>query len=478
MRGIPNEGVIMHGAGLILMALLAAGCAQEAHSAAQSALVDDVPHVRQKPDFCGEACAEMALRKLGHTISQDDVFNASGMNPALGRGCTTPWLAKALTALGFDIGEVWYRVPSDSPREIHGQWDALCADLRAGIPSIVCMRTDDTARASEHFRLILGYHAALDEVIYHEPAEDNAAYRRMPLKTFLACWPLKYEARTWTLIRFRCKPGRIAKTPPAKGFSSADYVQHIIALKAKLPADLTILVEEPFVVVGDGGGASVKRFAEQTVRWAVEKLKASYFRKDPAEIIDICLFKDDASYRRHAREIFDDEPDTPFGYSSEEHHALIMNIATGGGTLVHEIVHPFMAANFPACPSWFNEGLGSLYEQAGERDGAIVGRTNWRLAGLQKAIRDGRVPSFKTLLSTSRNDFYRTDPGTNYAQSRYLCYYLQEKGLLTSFYHRFVRDCAADPTGYDTLQAVLAEKDMEAFQKEWARFVLALRFPS
>ena len=41
-----------------------------------------------------------------------------------------------------------------------------------------------------------------------------------------------------------------------------------------------------------------------------------------------------------------------------------MNIATGGGTLVHEIVHPFMAANFEQCPSWFNEGLGSLYEQS------------------------------------------------------------------------------------------------------------------
>ena len=46
-----------------------------------------------------------------------------------------------------------------------------------------------------------------------------------------------------------------------------------------------------------------------------------------------------------------------------------MNIATGGGTLVHEIVHPFVEANFPGCPTWFNEGLGSLYEQSAERKG-------------------------------------------------------------------------------------------------------------
>ena len=43
----------------------------------------------------------------------------------------------------------------------------------------------------------------------------------------------------------------------------------------------------------------------------------------------------------------------------------IMNIATGGGTLVHEIVHPYVEANFPGCPAWFNEGLGSLYEACG-----------------------------------------------------------------------------------------------------------------
>ena len=29
------------------------------------ALIKDVPHVAQKPDFCGEACVEMVLKKLG-----------------------------------------------------------------------------------------------------------------------------------------------------------------------------------------------------------------------------------------------------------------------------------------------------------------------------------------------------------------------------------------------------------------------------
>ena len=154
-----------------------------------------------------------------------------------------------------------------------------------------------------------------------------------------------------------------------------------------------------------------------------------------------------------------------------------MNIATGGGTLVHEIVHPFMEANFPECPPWFNEGLGSLYEQCGDEAGHIHGFTNWRLAGLQAAIGNNKVPAFEKLCAMDRTAFYTQDRGTNYSQSRYLCYYLQQKGLLTKFYKDFTANAKSDPTGYKTLQKILAEEDMPTFQKSWQTWVLTLRFP-
>ena len=89
---------------------------------------------------------------------------------------------------------------------------------------------------------------------------------------------------------------------------------------------------------------------------------------------------------------------------------VVMNIATSGGTLVDEIVHPYMAANFPECPSWFNEGLASLYEQCGEENGRIHGDTNWRLAGLQKAIRSKKLPPFKSLLLDHERRVLRERP--------------------------------------------------------------------
>jgi hypothetical protein len=218
----------------------------------------------------------------------------------------------------------------------------------------------------------------------------------------------------------------------------------------------------------------VKEHSEHTIKWAVDKLKQDFFTKDPKEILDIWLFKDADSYQRNTLALFGEKPGTPYGYYSSSHKALIMNISTGGGTLVHEIVHPFVEANFPECPPWFNEGLGSLYEQTGEVDGHIHGYTNWRLPGLQRAIRAGKVPDFKSLTALDAHAFYDEDKGTNYGQARYLCYYLQERGLLIKFYREFHAHQKQYPTGYKSLQKILGIVDMRAFKRKWEQYVLGL----
>jgi hypothetical protein len=261
-------------------------------------------------------------------------------------------------------------------------------------------------------------------------------------------------------------------------FSDEDYARHVERLRGKLPsAAFHIVIEKPFVVVGDGGKEAVERSARGTVRWATRMLKKDYFPLDPVQIIDVWLFKDEGSYERHVEEIFGDTPGTPFGYYSPSDRALIMNISTGGGTLVHEMVHPFMEANFPDCPAWFNEGMGSLYEQCHEHEGRIRGLTNWRLAGLKREIRADTLPSLRELMALSDRAFYRGARGDNYAQARYLCYYLERRGLLRTFFRHYVGGRPVDPSGYLTLQAVLGEEDMEGFEERWRTWVLGLRFP-
>jgi hypothetical protein len=260
-------------------------------------------------------------------------------------------------------------------------------------------------------------------------------------------------------------------------YSAGDYAQHIRQLKTTVPKEFTIVVQAPFVVIGDEAASVVRRRAKNTVGWAVRRLKERFFKNGPNKIINIWLLKNKQSYEKQTRRLFGEAPGTPFGFYSQSSRTMVMNIATGGGTLVHEIVHPFVEANFPSSPPWFNEGLGSLYEQSAERKGVIVGLTNWRLAGLQKAIRAGRVPSFKTLMAQNTTQFYNQDPGTNYSQSRYLLFYLQQRGLLPQYYRRFVKNQRHDPSGYKSLKSILKENDMKTFQTKWEAFVLRLSFP-
>ena len=268
---------------------------------------------------------------------------------------------------------------------------------------------------------------------------------------------------------------RVVAASTSATFSANDFARHVVELKKRLPSnEFSIVIQSPFVVVGDEPQQEVQKRAEGTVKWAVDKLKQDFFTKDPNVILDVWLFKDEASYEKHNRLIFGEQPTTPYGYYSSHHQALIMNISTGGGTLVHEIVHPFIESNFPACPPWLNEGMGSLYEQCGEEDGHIHGYTNWRLPGLQRAIKAGNVPPFKALLAMDTNAFYNEDKGVNYGQARYLCYYLQQKGLLIKFYQEFYARQKEDPTGYKSLQKVLNETNMVRFQKKWEKFVLGL----
>jgi len=276
----------------------------------------------------------------------------------------------------------------------------------------------------------------------------------------------------------RTKNEVVAKVPGrAQSFTDAEYTAHLRALERKLQrkglGHLNIRVEDPFVVVGDGTLAQLER-SSRTVRWAADMLEQDFFTKRPAKILEVYLFQTAAAYEAGVETLTGEAPSTPYGFYSSTNGGLFMNIATGGGTLVHEIVHPYIEADFPAAPSWLNEGLGSLFEQSSERDGHIVGLTNWRLAGIQKAIRRG-APTIQALTALTHKQFY--DSSTSYGQSRYLMYYLQERGLLRTFYAAFRAARVADPSGYKTLVAILGESDMRAFQTKWETFVSALQFP-
>jgi len=235
-------------------------------------------------------------------------------------------------------------------------------------------------------------------------------------------------------------------------------------------------VEKPFVVAGNISRGEFNRIKTGTILESYGAFYRQFFTVKPRHIIRVYLFKDDRTYRAYAKKLFNDEPDTHFGYYSSRDRSLVMNIGTGTGTLVHEMVHALIESDFPHVPAWFNEGLGSLFEQCRFTERGLEGLVNWRLPILRKAIADKRLTGLRKLVSTSRNEFYDDEKGAHYAEARYFCMYMQELGLLEKFYKEFRANQKDDPTGAKTLEKLFG-KSLEKIQPDWLAWVASLPSP-
>lgn len=258
--------------------------------------------------------------------------------------------------------------------------------------------------------------------------------------------------------------------PREHASSLRTYAGHVERLRAKLPRGMSVVMHPPFVVIGQGERVRVQRVSDRLLGLAVPRLKRDFFERDP-ETTDVWLLDDQLSYEAICRRLFNELPSTPYGFYVPKRRTMVMNLGNGGGTLLHELVHPFMAANFPRAPAWFNEGMGSLFEQSDVRDDQLVGLLNWRLPGLKRQLEEGSFVGLAHLLEMNDKTFYA---GDNYGGARYLLYYLQEHGLLQRYYRDYRRDVAIDPHGAATLLRVLDEPDLTTFEARWSAWVLAL----
>ncbi len=278
---------------LALAGLWALGApARAAPKPLQTVVLEDVPWVKQKPDFCGEACVEMAARRLGEAYDQDDVFDETGLDPGLGRGAYTPDLVRAVKRLGFAPPSIYTLVDGRDPqRSLDAELAKLHADLMRGVPSIVCMHYDDQPHTTEHFRLVVGYDAEHDEIVYHEPAEEAGAYRHMSRARLEKLWQLpSADPAKRVLVRIALVPGKLAE-PAARSARApvpAALVQHVMALRERIDAahlGLNVHVSGRFIVAGPASKAVLAYAASHA----------------PATgEVDVIVFPDHATYARAA----------------------------------------------------------------------------------------------------------------------------------------------------------------------------------
>lgn len=245
-------------------------------------------------------------------------------------------------------------------------------------------------------------------------------------------------------------------------------------LRGKLLSTDRIIVRPPFLIAGDCTEAVLDRIYHQTILPTSRALRLAFFDKDPDEPVSILLFSSDHTYR-DASVKFDRRSSAHFyGYYVRPERRILLNISTGEGTLAHELTHALAHFDFPEMPEWFDEGFASLFEEASftEDELLLVGSSNWRLNHLLHAVKNRKLRSLEELITGRkvRSEHQAVD----YAQARYFCLYLQNRGLLPFFYRRFRLNADSDPAGLKTLCEVFNTSSLDQIDRDFRQWAIDL----
>jgi hypothetical protein len=246
------------------------------------------------------------------------------------------------------------------------------------------------------------------------------------------------------------------------------------ALEGRLGDGCRVIVRPPYILAGDFTTDELDRYDRLLVRPIARALAVEYFDRPPDAPVTIIFFSSDETFREHARRLDGRSVLGEYGYYHHVERRVMLNAATGNGTLAHELTHALARFDFPAIPHWLDEGLAALHEECEFSDDGLrlVGLSNWRLNHLRDALQQSRLESVAQLVTTPVIE--PSQAGVSYAHARYLCLYLQQRKLLAPFYRKFRQAAAEDPTGIDTLRALLEPETLTALDNDFRHWALGL----
>lgn len=262
---------------------------------------------------------------------------------------------------------------------------------------------------------------------------------------------------------------------------AADRLRRIDEGKRELGGKVShAVVEETFVLFGEPG------FGENGFRSSVALVNqtlGAYFNKRfgtrPGEAISVYLFWSKPTYDAYCLKTWQTPCLSRFGFFRPQERRIVMNAAPGLGTLTHELVHPIVETDFPAAPTWLNEGIASLFEAPSiPRPGEIHGVKNWRHQRFMTALASQKpseksVRELEHLFTISDETFRGSDEDLNYSVARYFCQWMDQRGLLWRFYQTWRDGHATGMTAMTAFQSVTGELPHDASAK-WIRWVSAL----
>jgi hypothetical protein len=246
-------------------------------------------------------------------------------------------------------------------------------------------------------------------------------------------------------------------------------------LRASLGIDWNIIIREPFVLGGDATAEELDERYKKTVVPTARALAFSYFSETPRNPIVLLICSSDDRFRECNLRLDDQERNQYSGIYVRKHRRVIVNIASGEGTLAHELTHSLAHADFPTMPEWFEEGLASLHEECEfSTDGLhLIGNSNWRHEVAFEALERGELRLIEDVSSNRFGSPHRAN--IDYAYVRSLCLYLQKRGLLEQFYHACRSNAGSDPTGLRSLCQVAHAANPRAIDDAFRVWLIAQR---
>lgn len=244
----------------------------------------------------------------------------------------------------------------------------------------------------------------------------------------------------------------------------------VSSLKKSLDADFKVIKSRNFIIATDLDDVRADYVINGVFASCHDILINQFFEVHADDPVVIFIFKDKKSYYSGLKKYFKMQPVSPYGHYANSQRYIVVNYSTGPGTLVHELTHALMAVDFPQAPIWICEGMASLFEQCRVESGKLVGEQNWRLPELHKGVRDNRLTPLRILFQSDTREFRMLRESLHYAQSRYFCKFLEEKGVLGRVYKAFRKNVTLDRTGISVVETALG-KNIDEIEEEWIEWI-------
>jgi hypothetical protein len=176
-------------------------------------------------------------------------------------------------------------------------------------------------------------------------------------------------------------------------------------------------------------------------------------------------------FLQFAQKVHFRSPGPRVAYYSPYDKSIMAWMPTGGGTLIHELVHALMDNEFPGAPAWLSEGMASMHEEMDNT--TFEPKNNYRLYYIDEYTKRFQCSfGIEKLLAIEAESFNK-DPGSMLysAFARYFSMYLHEKGVLEKVYKAFRAHPDLTITAQKEILEKVTQQSIEVLQSGWEMYI-------